>query len=226
MGELDFRKKRKNTNIRGTARKQGKNSRQRELRFENEKREKRSSGKRWGKNKKNTKGIVLWAVELLLVCMTAVFLVAAFGQRVNVIGDSMSPVLKNGNVVIRPAKEFHEYTVSFLAYIMWDPVHMYNAVVNDWKDVEPQITFDVRQPKTRAHSLERLRRFLDTHQYVDVVRFTTFFHQFTLIFDELAREKYVDWFGYYASVSPYILEQFEKEVAMRSVRNTLSTRAT
>ena len=58
MGELDFRKKRKNTNIRGTARKQGKNSRQRELRFENEKREKRSSGKRWGKNKKNTKGIV------------------------------------------------------------------------------------------------------------------------------------------------------------------------
>lgn len=37
MGELDFRKKRKNTNIRGTARKQGKNSRQRELRFENEK---------------------------------------------------------------------------------------------------------------------------------------------------------------------------------------------
>ena len=119
---------------------------------------------------------------------------------------------ETGNVVIRSAKLFHEYTVSFLAYIMWDPVHMYNSVVNDWKDVEPQITFDVRQPKTKAHSLERLRRFLDTHEYVDVVRFTTFFHQFTLIFDEFAREKYVDWFGYSASVSPYILEQFEKEV--------------
>ena len=119
---------------------------------------------------------------------------------------------ETGNVVIRAAKLFHEYTVSFLAYIMWDPVHMYNAVVNDWKDVEPQTTFDVRQPKTKAYSLERLRRFLDTHEYVDVVRFTTFFHQFTLIFDELAREKYVDWFGYSASVSPYILEQFEKEV--------------
>lgn len=119
---------------------------------------------------------------------------------------------ETGNVVIRAVKLFHEYTVSFLAYIMWDPVHMYNAVVNDWKDVEPQITFDVRQPKTKAYSLERLRRFLDTHEYVDVVRFTTFFHQFTLIFDEFAREKYVDWFGYSASVSPYILEQFEKEV--------------
>lgn len=121
----------------------------------------------------------------------------------------------SGNVVITPVKPFHEYTVSFLAYIMWDPVHMYNAVVNDWKDVEPQITFDVRQPKTRAHSLERLRRFLDTHQYVDVVRFTTFFHQFTLIFDELAREKYVDWYGYSASVSPYILEQFEAEAGYK-----------
>ena len=118
---------------------------------------------------------------------------------------------KTGNVRIQ-AVPFHQYTVSFLAYIMWDPVHMYNAVVNDWKDVEPQMTFDVRQPATREYSLKRLRRFLETHDYVDVVRFTTFFHQFTLIFDEMAREKYVDWYGYSASVSPYILEQFEKEV--------------
>ena len=118
---------------------------------------------------------------------------------------------KTGNVRIQ-AVPFHQYTVSFLAYIMWDPVHMYNAVVNDWKDVEPQMTFDVRQPATREYSLKRLRRFLGTHDYVDVVRFTTFFHQFTLIFDEMAREKYVDWYGYSASVSPYILEQFEKEV--------------
>lgn len=125
--------------------------------------------------------------------------------------DDWSYSEETGDVTITPAIPFHDYTVSFLAYIMWDPVHMYNAVVNDWKNVEPQITFDVRQPKTRAHSLKRLRRFLDTHPYVDVVRFTTFFHQFTLIFDEFAREKYVDWFGYSASVSPYILEQFEEE---------------
>ena len=37
---------------------------------------------------------------------------------------------ENGNVVIRPAKEFHEYTVSFLAYIMWDPVHMYLSLIH------------------------------------------------------------------------------------------------
>ena len=121
---------------------------------------------------------------------------------------------ETGDVTIE-AIPFHDYTVSFLAYIMWDPVHMYNAVVNDWKDVEPQMTFDVRQPATREFSLNRLRRFLETHEYVNVVRFTTFFHQFTLIFDEMAREKYVDWYGYSASVSPYILEQFEKEVGYK-----------
>lgn len=110
---------------------------------------------------------------------------------------------------------FHDYTVSFLAYIMWDPVHMYNAIVNDWQDVEHQITFDVRQPKTRAYSMERLKTFIAEHPYVNVLRFTTFFHQFTLIFDELAREKYVDWYGYSASVSPYILEQFEQEAGYR-----------
>lgn len=115
------------------------------------------------------------------------------------------------DVIIHDVEEFHEYTVSFLAYIMWDPVHMYNAVTNDWKGVEKQITFDVRQPKTKAFSMERLRKFIQNNPHVDVIRYTTFFHQFTLIFDELAREKYVDWYGYSASVSPYILEKFEKE---------------
>ena len=117
----------------------------------------------------------------------------------------------SGCVVVEAPEAFHDYTVSFLAYLIWDPVHMYNAVTNDWQDFEHQITFDVRQPKTRAFTMERLRRFIAEHPYVDVIRYTTFFHQFTLVFDELKREKYVDWYGYSASVSPYILEQFEKE---------------
>lgn len=122
---------------------------------------------------------------------------------------------ESGCVVLQSPRAWHEYTVSFLAYLIWDPVHMYNAVVNDWSDFEHQITFDVRQPKTREHTMKRLRRFVEEHPYVDVIRYTTFFHQFTLIFDELKREKYVDWYGYSASVSPYILEQFEKEVGYR-----------
>ncbi len=112
------------------------------------------------------------------------------------------------------ATTYHSYTVSFLAFIIWDPVNMYNSITNNW-DIVPLITFDVRQPLTHAFSLERLRKFLEEHPYVDVIRFTTFFHLFTLIFDDKAREKYVDWFGYSASVSPYILDKFEKEVGYR-----------
>ena len=120
-----------------------------------------------------------------------------------------------GCVVIDRPEAFHDYTVSFLAYLIWDPVHMYNAVTNGWTDFEHQITFDVRQPKTHKFTMERLRRFIAEHPYVDVIRYTTFFHQFTLVFDELKREKYVDWYGYSASVSPYILEQFEREVGYK-----------
>ena len=119
------------------------------------------------------------------------------------------------SVVIDAPAAYHEYTVSFLAYLIWDPVHMYNSVINDWKDVEHQIPFDVRQPKTHAYTMRRLREYLESHPYVNVVRFTTFFHLFTLVFDELRREKYVDWYGYSASVSPYILDQFEKEVGYK-----------
>ena len=122
---------------------------------------------------------------------------------------------ESGDVTIHSAKAFHDYTVSFLAYIMWDPVHMYNAVTNGWTDFEKQITFDVRQPKTHKYSMERLRKYIQDNPHIDVIRYTTFFHQFTLIFDELARERYVDWYGYSASVSPYILEQFEQEVGYK-----------
>jgi 1,3-beta-galactosyl-N-acetylhexosamine phosphorylase len=100
------------------------------------------------------------------------------------------------SVIISNALPYHDYTVSFLAYLIWDPVHMYNAITNDWKDFEHQITFDVRQPKTKRFTMERLRKFITDHPYVNVIRFTTFFHQFTLIFDELKLEKYVDWYGY------------------------------
>lgn len=113
-----------------------------------------------------------------------------------------------GEVIIKSIP-YHQYTVSFLAFLIWDPVHMYNYLTNDWQGAEHQMTFDVRQPKTQAYVKEKLRRWCEENPDVDVVRFTTFFHQFTLTFDDQKREKYVEWFGYSASVSPYILEQFE-----------------
>ena len=136
------------------------------------------------------------------------------------LGEPLDPAAwryeeETGCVVIDEPAAFHDYSVSFLAYLIWDPVHMYNAVTNGWTNFEHQITFDVRQPKTHKFTMERLRRFIAEHPYVNVIRYTTFFHQFTLVFDELKREKYVDWYGYSASVSPYILEQFEREVGYK-----------
>ncbi len=116
---------------------------------------------------------------------------------------------KDGTVTICTIA-YHVYTVSFLAFLIWDPVHMYNFITNDWKDAPHQLTFDVRQPKTQAFVKEKLKKFCEDNPHIDVIRFTTFFHQFTLTFDDKKREKYVEWFGYSASVSPYILKQFEE----------------
>ena len=51
---------------------------------------------------------------------------------------------ETGCVVIKDAELFHEYTVSFLAYLIWDPVHMYNAVTNDWRisNIRLHLTLD------------------------------------------------------------------------------------
>lgn len=114
-----------------------------------------------------------------------------------------------GEVIIQTIP-YHQYTVSFLAFLIWDPVHMYNFITNDWQNAPHQMTFDVRQPKTQVYVKNKLKKWCEENPHVDVVRFTTFFHQFTLTFDDQKREKYVEWFGYSASVSPYILEQFEK----------------
>ena len=40
-----------------------------------------------------------------------------------------------GRVTIRNTQKFHDYTVSFLAYLIWDPVHMYNACLLYTADV-------------------------------------------------------------------------------------------
>lgn len=119
---------------------------------------------------------------------------------------------KENNVVkINNCEEFHEYTVSFLAYILWDPTQMYNHITNNWGDVPHDIPFDLRKPNSRKFAFEYLEQWLKDNPDTDVVRFTTFFYHFTLIFNNLAKEKFVDWCGYGASVSTEALLAFEEE---------------
>ena len=104
--------------------------------------------------------------------------------------------------------------VSFLAQVIWDPTQMYNHTTNDW-DKEHDIPFDVRKPKAQKFMVERLEQWLQENPAVDVVRFTTFLYHFTLVFNDEGKEKFVDWFGYTASISVEALEAFEKEYGYR-----------
>ena len=114
-------------------------------------------------------------------------------------------------MVIPHAEPFHEYTVSFLVYAIWDPTQMYNHITNNWGDKPHEIPFDVRQDASGAFAKEYLVQWLKDNPDTDVVRFTTFFYHFTLVFGSDAKEKFVDWFGYGATVSVKALEEFEKE---------------
>ncbi|HLR09080.1 MAG TPA: 1,3-beta-galactosyl-N-acetylhexosamine phosphorylase [Bacillota bacterium] len=130
-------------------------------------------------------------------------------------GDTITPndwyyKEETGEVIIQNAKKWHRYTVSFLAYQIWDPVHMYNHITNNW-DTEHHMPYDPRYPKTRAYILRRLQQWLEDHPDTDVVRMTTFFYNFTLIFNDQAKERYVDWFGYSSTVSPLALKEFAEE---------------
>lgn len=113
------------------------------------------------------------------------------------------------------ATPMHEYTVSFLAYIIWDPVEMYNHLTNDWGDKEHEIPFDIYHEKTRKFVFDTFEQWLKDNPATDVVRFTTFFYQFTLIFDQKHREKIVDWFGCSCTVSPKALDDFEVRYGYR-----------
>lgn len=109
MQGLDFRKKRRNSNNRKPARPRRPRKRVLHggLRFENRKTPLHFAQEKFRPGRAGAKAVVIWAVELLLVCMLAVFLVAAFGQRVSTAGDSMAPVLRNGDVILVNRAVYH-----------------------------------------------------------------------------------------------------------------------
>ncbi|MBQ7642578.1 MAG: 1,3-beta-galactosyl-N-acetylhexosamine phosphorylase [Clostridia bacterium] len=117
---------------------------------------------------------------------------------------------KRGVVVISNAEEYHEYTVDFMAKIIWHPVQIYNYLTNNWT-CEKQLMYDPAYPETAEYIKWHMDEWCVAHPETNVVRFTTFLYQFTLIFNDKGKEKYVDWFGYTLGASPAMLDKFEKE---------------
>ncbi len=134
-------------------------------------------------------------------------------DTVRLVGDIPKEARSAVVTIIEP-EPFHVYTVNFLARQIWDSTQIYNYLTNNWA-LDPKRnkdrTFDVAYGATWNHVQKALRDWLEANPKVDVVRFTTFFYHFTLVFDDQANEKYVDWFGYSAAVSIPALEEFAKE---------------
>lgn len=117
-------------------------------------------------------------------------------------------------VTVNNAILMHEYTVSFMARVIWHPVQIYNYITNNWT-CEKQLTYDPAYPNTKEYIKRHMREWCKNNPDVDVVRFTTFLYQFTLIFNDKGKEKFVEWFGYGQSANPVLIDEFEKETGIK-----------
>lgn len=105
---------------------------------------------------------------------------------------------------------YHQYSVDFMARVLWHSTQIYNYITNNWTCEKEQV-YDPSYPNTREYIKKYLRDWCEANPDINVVRFTTFLYQFTLVFNEKGKEKNVDWFGYALAASPKLLEAFEKE---------------
>ena len=125
--------------------------------------------------------------------------------------DNWSYDEKTGDVVIRNATRFHHYTVSFLAYRIWEEISMYNHVTNHW-DKEHLMPVDPRSGEAQDYLYGWLKNWCETHPHTTVVRFTSMFYNFVWIWgsSERNRNLFTDWGSYDFTVSPQALDEFEK----------------
>ena len=115
-----------------------------------------------------------------------------------------------GQVRIDGTKPYHEYTVNFFATNLWDSTQMYNYITNNW-NIEKHKVMEPRYEATFEHIKDNMRKWCDENGNVNVVRYTTFLYHFFLVFNEINKEKHVDWFGYPMTASPRAFDAFEKE---------------
>lgn len=116
------------------------------------------------------------------------------------------------SVTVTGAVPFHKYTVSFLAYRIWEEISMYNHTTNHWEK-EHLMQIDPRYPETREYLLGWMERWCKTHPDTTVVRFTSLFYNFVWIWGESEKNRnlFSDWASYDFTVSEAALDAFEKE---------------
>ncbi len=120
-----------------------------------------------------------------------------------------------GTVTIE-TEPFHAYTVSFLAYRIWEEINMYNHVTNAWQS-EHLMPIDPCRPEARAFLTDWLENWCKTHPHTNVVRFTSLFYNFVWIWgsDKRNQTLFTDWGSYDFTVSETMLTEFEKRNGWR-----------
>ncbi len=121
-----------------------------------------------------------------------------------------------GTVTLKGIAPFHKYTVSFLAYRIWEEISMYNHTTNNWQK-EHLLQIDPRYPETQEYMLSWMKNWCETHPATTVVRFTSMFYNFVWIWgsDLKNRHLFSDWGSYDYSVSDLALDEFEQKYGYR-----------
>ncbi|MBQ7064753.1 MAG: 1,3-beta-galactosyl-N-acetylhexosamine phosphorylase [Firmicutes bacterium] len=119
---------------------------------------------------------------------------------------------ETGSVCIKGCTPWHQYSVSFLAYRIWEEISMYNHTTNSW-DKEHLMQLDPRYPEAAEYLRRWMRSWCEAHPQTTVVRFTSLFYNFVWIWgaEEIFRNLYTDWGSYDFTVSPLALRLFEQE---------------
>ena len=117
-----------------------------------------------------------------------------------------------GTVTLKGITPFHKYTVSFLAYRIWEEISMYNHTTNNW-DKEHLMQIDPRYPETQEYMLGWMKNWCGTHPDTTVVRFTSMFYNFVWIWGSSERNPYLfsDWGSYDYTVSDIALDEFAEK---------------
>lgn len=119
---------------------------------------------------------------------------------------------ENGTVRVTGCAPWHEYTVSFLCWRIWEEINMYNHTTNSWTS-EHLRQLDPRHPLAWDYLCGWLESWCRENPDTTVVRFTSLFYNFVWIFgsDMRRRNRFTDWASYDFTVSPAALRAFEKQ---------------
>jgi beta-D-galactosyl-(1->4)-L-rhamnose phosphorylase len=119
---------------------------------------------------------------------------------------------ETGNVVITGVASWHKYTVSFMAYRIWEEISMYNHTTNHW-DKEHLMQIDPIYEETQKYLLDWMGNWCIKNKETTVVRFTSLFYNFVWIWgsNEGNRHLFTDWGSYDFTVSSRALDLFSKK---------------